>query len=58
MKTIELTRTIRRELPNGWLIWIGPGGFNLRPKQRLPEFSMIWKGVIGRAQFLAVKGRR
>jgi hypothetical protein len=55
MKTIKLTRTIRRELPNGWLIWVGPSGMRVRPKRTATVFYLTWEDVIERAQFLAAR---
>lgn len=53
MKTIKMTRTLRRELPNGWLVWIGPDGMHVRPKRTAAVYHLTWKEVIDRAQFLA-----
>jgi hypothetical protein len=53
MKTIKMTRTIRRQLRNGWLVWIGPDGIHVRPKCTVVMFHLTWKEIIERAQFLA-----
>jgi hypothetical protein len=53
MKTVKMTRTIRRELPNGWLVWIGPDGIRVRPKRTAAVFHLTWKGIIDRAQLRA-----
>jgi hypothetical protein len=54
MKTIRLARTIRRQLPNGLLVWIGPEGIQVRQKRTVPLYSLSWKEVWERAQFLGV----
>ena len=54
MKTIRLARTIRRQLPSGLLIWIGPEGIRIRQKRSVPCYSLSWKEVWERAQFLGV----
>lgn len=53
MKTIKMTRTIRRELLNGWLVWVGPDGIHVRPKRTAAVFYLTWNEIIDRAQFLA-----
>lgn len=53
MKTVKMTRTIRRELPSGWLVWIGPDGMHVRPKRTAVMFFLTWEEIIDRAQFLA-----
>jgi hypothetical protein len=54
MKTIKMTRTIRRELPNGWLVWIGPDGISFRPKRQPSSFFLTWKEIVDRGQFLSI----
>lgn len=55
MKTIKMPRTIRRELPNGWLVWVGPDGIHVRPKRTAAVFYLTWKEISDRAQFLAAE---
>ena len=57
MNTMKMTRTIRRELPNGWLVWVGTDGIRVRPKRTAAVFNLTWKEVIERMQLLAVNGR-
>jgi hypothetical protein len=52
MKTIKIARTIRRQLPNGLLAWIGPEGVRIRQKRSVPLYSLSWKEIWERAQFL------
>jgi hypothetical protein len=52
MKTIRMARTIRRQLPNGLLVWIGPEGIRIRQKRTVPLYSLSWKEAWERAQFL------
>jgi hypothetical protein len=54
MKTIRLARTIRRQLPGGLLVWIGPEGIQVRQKRSIVLYSLSWKEVWERAQFLGV----
>lgn len=53
MKTIKMTRTIGRKLPNGWLIWVGPDGIHVRPKRTAAVYHLTWEEIIDRAQFVA-----
>jgi hypothetical protein len=54
MKTIRLARTIRRQLPSGLLVWVGPEGIQVRQKRSIVLYSLSWKEVWERAQFLGV----
>jgi hypothetical protein len=54
MKTIKLARTIRRQLPGGLLVWVGPEGIQVRQKRSIVLYSLSWKEVWERAQFLGV----
>ena len=51
MKTIKMTRTIRRVVPNGWLAWIGPDGIHLRTKRTTAVFHLTWKEIIDRRSY-------
>ena len=51
MKTLGLRRTIRRKLPDGWLIWTGPEGVRFRQKHRKQIFVIGWKEIRDRAMF-------
>ncbi len=48
MKSVKITRTIRRELPNGWLVCIGPDGMHVRPKRTAAVFHLTWNEIIDR----------
>jgi hypothetical protein len=49
MKTLGLRRTIRRKLPDGWLVWIGPQGVRFRQKRRKEILVIGWKEIRDRA---------
>jgi hypothetical protein len=57
MKTIKITRTIRREV-DGVFVYIGPDGIAFREKHSKHRFPMTWRQVWVRAMESAVAEER
>ena len=55
MKTLGLRRTIRRKLPDGWLVWIGPESVRFRQKRRKETFVIGWKEIRDRAMLNSLR---
>ena len=50
--TIKISKTVRRQLPNGWFVWVGPKGISFRRKRQRKVFSLPWKEAMERAMLL------
>ena len=53
MKTIKMTRTVRREV-DGMFVYIGPKGIAFRQKHSKRAFPLSWKQVWNQAMLAAV----
>jgi len=56
MKTLGISRTIRRRLPGGWFVSIGPSGLAFRQRRQKVLFFISWREAGHRAQFLYPQG--
>lgn len=53
MKTIKMTRTVRREV-DGMFVYIGPKGIAFRQKHSMHAFPLSWKQIWNQAMLAAV----
>lgn len=54
MSITKIARVIRRQLPGGWIVAIGPHGISLKEKRKAETFPLPWREIIHRAQYLAI----
>ena len=53
-KTLSVSRTIRRKLPNGWFVYIGRNGLGFRQRRKKEAYLLLWEEAIARAMFLRI----
>ncbi len=52
MKTLKITRSIKRRLPGNWFVWVRPDGLYFRQRRQTKVFFVSWTETIEKAQCL------